>query len=174
MPFTPEQKQEIIAYAIIQVATGRYLSRVFKEDTETDTGTPLPTITSFWRWVWEDDASDNPTVSNNLARAREAGIEALLDRAMEIAETPMEGEVVTTESGGENGTIVKTRREDMLGHRKLVVDTAIKAAQMMKPKKYGPKLDLTTGGEKLTFADHIETGGKFAEQHIGRYQQGEK
>jgi len=48
------------------------------------------------------------------------------------------------------GEIEETRREDMLGHRKLQVETRIKYAQMIAPRKYGPKLDLTTDNKPIS------------------------
>jgi hypothetical protein len=66
--------------------------------------------------------------------------------------------------------IVKIRKEDMLGHRKLVVETYIKAAQMLKPKTYGPKLDLTSGGEKLGLSAELEA----ARRRAGQSPEGDK
>jgi hypothetical protein len=52
----------------------------------------------------------------------------------------------------------------MLGHRKLLIDTIIKQAQMLKPKTYGPKLDLTSGGEKIALSTELEA----ARQRVGK------
>lgn len=130
----------------------------------------MPGATTFWRWHFEDEE-----LRAKVAEARANGIESKLDEAMAIAETPMLGEIVTYERDPEHqrdveagdeltasdgtpyaGMIVKVRREDMLGHRKLLIETIIKQAQMLKPKTYGPKLDLTSGGEKLGLAAEIE------------------
>jgi hypothetical protein len=114
-----------------------------------------------------------------LASARENGVEARMEEAVKVARQPMMGEIVTIERDPEHqkdvdeqgevtnldgspyeGMIVKVRREDMLGHRKLLVDTLIKSAQMLKPKTYGPKLDLTSGGDKIGLASEIEASRK--------------
>jgi hypothetical protein len=102
-----------------------------------------------------------------VARAREVGVEARLERALEVAETPMIGTIETErpvfENGKCTGTVTEIRREDMLGHRKLLVDTAIKAAQMLKPKSYSPKLDVTSNGETLGAAQLLEAARKRAQ-----------
>lgn len=127
---TNTTREEQLARIFAAVAEGRALSRVLREDAG------LPSHSEFWRWHMEDEA-----IRDNLARARQNGVEALLDEALDIADNPMEGETVTC---GPDGTT--TKREDMLGHRKLQIETRIKRAQMMAPRKYGPKLDLEHSG----------------------------
>lgn len=124
----------MLAHIYAEVACGRSLNRVLKEDE----GMPSPS--AFWRWHMADD-----DIRDNLARARENGVEALMDEAIDIANTPLIGEVRVTK-----GEKVEVRQEDMLGHRKLQVDTRLKYAQMIAPRKYGPKVDLTSGGKPIT------------------------
>lgn len=87
-------------------------------------------------------------------------MEALLDEALVIADTPEIGEEVTvekdTDEAGKPETVVKVRKGDMLGHRKLQIETRIKMAQMLKPKTYSPKLDVTSNGETINFAAQLE------------------
>jgi hypothetical protein len=45
----------------------------------------------------------------------------------------------------------------MIGHRRLLVDTIHKQAQMLKPKTYGAKLDLTSGNEPIRPVDEISS-----------------
>ena len=157
--YSPEERAKIIAHILAEVSGGRNVARILREDEG------MPSKAVFWQWHFSDEQ-----LQDQLARARENGIEALMDDAIDIAHTPMEGEIVTTESGGEGGPVTKTRREDMLGHRKLMIDTIIKAAQMMKPKKYGPKLDLTSGGEKIGMAEAIERGRQRALNNADHYK----
>lgn len=136
------KREDVIAHILGEVASGRPVSTILSEDEG------MPSKSEFWRWHMTDE-----TLRGNLADARANGIEALMEDARHVACTPMVGEIVTEEplmvNGQEVATIRKVRTEDMLGHRKLVVETIIKQAQMLKPKTYGPKLDLTTAGEKL-------------------------
>lgn len=171
--YTDEEKAEIIAHVLVNVACGRFVSKIFREDDMTGAGIPLPGPDTFYRWVLEDDnlPSADPSrqgLSDKLARAREYGIEALLDDAIVVSQTPQRGESHTIERikpadmdvndmldhGPEDR--VKTVIGDMTGHRKLYIETIFKAAQMLKPKKYGPKLDLTSDGQKLSIAEELE------------------
>jgi hypothetical protein len=143
--YTDEQKDEIIAHVLVNVASGRAVTTIFAED-------DMPCHeNTFWKWYFVDEE-----LRGKLAHARENGMEARMEQAVHVARTPMMGEVVTIEPGGEGEEIRKVRQEDMLGHRKLLVDTLIKSVQMLKPKTYGPKLDVTSGGEKLGLAEEIE------------------
>lgn len=77
------------------------------------------------------------------ARAKEIGLDNLAEETLAIADTPMEGE--ETEDDGER---VKVKRGDMLGHRKLQVDTRKWLLSKLAPKKYGDRT-----GIELTGAD---------------------
>ena len=83
--FTREQQLEHI-YA--QVASGRALVRVLKDDD----GMPHPS--TFWRWHMRDE-----DIRDNLARARQNGVEARIDMALDVANTPMMGEEIMQEVG---------------------------------------------------------------------------
>jgi hypothetical protein len=162
--YTDEEKAEIIAHVLVQVATGRFVSRVFREDQTTPCGIAMPTVSTFWQWVFEDVTNE---LSDKLTRAREAGVEAKFDEAIDIAENPMPGEITTTERTGDK-TKTKIVTEDMLGHRKLQVETIIKAVQLLKPRKYGPRLDVTSAGEKVGLAAELDAAVKREEERIKR------
>lgn len=127
-------RNAVLPHIFGEVASGRALDRVLNEDE----GMPSPS--TFWRWHMDDE-----DIRDNLARARENGVERLMGECIDIADTPQEGVRTTTDEDGE----VKEVREDMLGHRKLRIETRFKYAQMIAPRKYGPKIDVTSGGEKL-------------------------
>jgi uncharacterized protein YbjQ (UPF0145 family) len=164
--YTDEEKAEIIAHVLVNVACGRPVDRIFREDDTTEGGViPMPAQSTFWLWLFADETNE---LSEKLARAREYGIEALIDRAIATAETPMVGESHTIERikpadmdlddmldhGPEDR--VKTVIGDMTAHRKLYIETMFKAAQMLKPKKYGPKLDLMSGGKSLGLREELK------------------
>jgi hypothetical protein len=95
-------------------------------------GAPAPT--TFWRWHMEDEA-----IRDNLARARENGAEAHLADCVDIADTATD--------------------RDSSAAAKVRIDTRIKLAQMMAPRKYKPGVDVTSGGEKISsLADAIAAG----------------
>ena len=93
------------------------------------------------------------------ARAREIGADAIAEQALYIADTPEIGEEVEE---SENG--MKVKRADMLGHRKLQVETRLKLLAKWFPKKYGDKaaLELTgTDGGPVQITD-TERAAKIA------------
>lgn len=85
-----------------------------------------------------------PQFSERFALARELGADAIAEEALEIADNTQIGERTEESDQG-----FKTVREDMLGHRKLQIDTRLKLLAKWFPKKYGDKIDVTTGNESL-------------------------
>lgn len=81
-----------------------------------------------------------------VAHARDIGFDVIADECFEIADTPQIGETVTDEEGGEDGDKHKVVREDMLGHRKLRIETRLKLLACWNPKKYGAKTALEHSG----------------------------
>ena len=75
----------------------------------------------------------------DYVRARHLGYLAMADDVIETAETPLEG-VETTDSPL-TGMVIK--KGDMLGHRRLVVDTKKWLLSKVLPKIYGDKLEHT-------------------------------
>lgn len=97
----------------------------------------MPQWQTVYRWMaLEED------FSNRIAHAREVGYDALAEEALNIADTPVEG--VRTETA-EDGAVKKTR-EDMLGHRKLQIDTRLKLLAKWNPKKYGDRQEVHHSG----------------------------
>jgi hypothetical protein len=101
---------------------------------------------------WERDIPEHGT---NSTRAREIGCHALAEECLRIADTPLEGvettEEATTVINSDNSdgaaltmpaTITKTKRGDMLGHRKLQIETRMRLIGKWLPKVYGDKLAL--------------------------------
>lgn len=129
----PERRAEIIKHVLQEVAGGRAVSRILREDAG------MPCRSTWWNWYFSDQ-----NLVDKVALARANGVESIVDEALDIADTPEIGKVET-----DDGEKVVVRTEDMLGHRKLRVETRLKYAQMIAPRKYGSKIDLTTGGDPL-------------------------
>lgn len=147
--YTDEQKDEILAHVFVGVATGRYVSRIFAEDDTTETGVKMPAESTFWLWLFQGDDK----LSEKLARAREAGIEVRLAECEEIADDSVNDYVL--KKYGEDDERWEYASEHVQ-RSKLRIDTRIKLAQMMKPKKYGAKLDLTSNGKPIGVAAELE------------------
>ena len=118
-----KQNLELLPTIYAEVASGRSLSSVLK-----DAG--MPSSSTFWRWH-----AEQPDIRDNLARARENGVEALLDECVDIADEASD--------------------RDSAAAAKVRVDTRIKLAQMLAPRKYKPGIDVTSNGETISLADII-------------------
>jgi hypothetical protein len=89
-----------------------------------------------WRTVY-DWVVARPEFAARLARARELGYDSLAEEALEISNTPVMGQKQVM---GDSKTF--TTVEDMLGHRKLQIETRLKLLAVWDPKRYGNKLEL--------------------------------
>jgi hypothetical protein len=88
-----------------------------------------------------------PCFSSDIAQARARGFDALAAQCLVIADTPMVGieEKVTPAVKNQDGVVVipesiEVKRGDMLGHRKLQIETRLKLLSKWDPKRYGDKL----------------------------------
>ena len=98
-------------------------------------------------YLWMEKDED---FSQRFARARDIGTDCIADEIMDIADTQKEG--VTTKITDRG---VEETREDMLGHRKLQVETRLKLLAKWNPKKYGDKVGVQhEGGVSL----HVTSG----------------
>ncbi|AZY53034.1 terminase [Bordetella avium] len=95
-----------------------------------------------WRTVyhWIEARSE---FAERMERARRVGFDAIAEEALEIANTPQIGEETEQE-----GSKFRVKRGDMLGHRKLQVETRLKLLAKWHPTKYGDKtsMELTGAG----------------------------
>jgi len=126
--YTPELADEICE----RIANGETLRAVCRD-------AHMPSWVTVYTW-----RKTYPEFSERFALARELGADAIAEEALEISNTPRAGE--RTE---ESDTGYKTVREDMLGHRKLQIETRLKLLAVWFPRKYGQRIDMTTGGESL-------------------------
>lgn len=110
----------------------------------------MPQLTTVYDWQHA-----HPEFAERVARARVAGFDMIAQEALTIADTPIVGIVSKLGKGEANkdGTpgelvVVEQRREDMLGHRKLQVDTRLKLLACWDPRRYGAKVS-----QEITGAD---------------------
>jgi hypothetical protein len=116
-------------------------------------------------------AEDHPERAEAYRVALRIRADALISEAVKIARTPQEG--VSTKTGPD-GTV--ETREDMLGHRRLGIDTFFKAAAKWDPARFGDsqRVELTArvikpnevtileGARRIAFA--MARGANLAEQ----------
>jgi hypothetical protein len=73
-----------------------------------------------------------------FARARLEGFDQIALDALRIADTQVEGVEITIDDMGKT----TEKRSDMLGHRKLQVETRLKLLAKWDPKRYGDRVAL--------------------------------
>jgi transposase-like protein len=116
-----EQKAEQITS---RLCSGEPLSQIAR-----DLGIGRTTIHD-WRAI-------NPAFAEQFARAKDAGYDALADECLTIADTQEVGEIV---KDGPDGVTVT--REDMLGHRRLRIESRLKLLAKWDPKRYGDRINV--------------------------------
>lgn len=94
-----------------------------------------------WRTVYHWMEA-NPELAASIARAREIGYDALAEQCLIISNTPLFGQVVT-----DDGERVTVKKEDMLGHRKLQIETRLKLLAKWDPKRFGDRVQLAGDSE---------------------------
>ena len=106
-----------------------------------------PSSQTFYKWI---DVDENK--SKRYARACAVRADLIFDEMLVISDTPLSGVTTkTTEKG------VEIMEGDMLGHRRLQVDTRKWVLARLEPKKYGDKnTTVLEGGDKpieISFED---------------------
>jgi len=111
-----------------QLSEGIPLREICRQD-----GFPL------WRTVYNWMSRD-PELSTAIAHARDVGYDAMAEDCLIIADTPMLGEEISESEDDEGVKRVTIKKVDMLGHRKLQIETRLKLLAKFNPKRYGDKL----------------------------------
>ena len=122
--YTPEVAEEIAQ----RLSMGEPLRKICRDE-------HMPHWTVVYDWLAQDE-----DLSLRVARAREAGYEAMAEETLEIADNFHLGQTEVLDDKGSKVTI-----EDMLGHRKLRIETRLKLLACWSPAKYGNKVQL--GGD---------------------------
>lgn len=108
-PWTPEQAEAIKDALIDWIAQGKTLRSFCGME-----GMPSSTQIADWR-------AEDHEFRERFAQARDIGYGVIAEEALAIADTPVEGLIVTESPDG-----TTTRREDAINHRKLQVETRLK------------------------------------------------
>ena len=124
--YTPEIAQKMCE----MLSDGIPLREICRQD-------GFPEWRTVYDWMYRDEA-----LSAAIARAREAGYDAMAEECILIADNPQWGQVQTMTDKGTSTTV-----EDMLGHRKLRIETRLKLLAKWNPKKYGDKVHLAGDAE---------------------------
>jgi hypothetical protein len=116
--------QELADRLCQELSEGKSLRAVCAQD-----GMPVPATVLNW-------TEKHPEFGEQYARARELGYQLLADEIVDIADTPVIGVETKIKQDGTR----ETTEGDMLGHRRLQVDTRKWMLSKMLPKIYGDKL----------------------------------
>lgn len=117
--------EDVAAEICERLSKGEPLAQICRDE-------GMPAVSTVWAWERAHDG-----LSEAIARARLEGYDAIAAEALRIADTPVEGVETKETADG-----VEIKRADMLGHRKLQVETRLKLLAKWDPKRYGDRLDL--------------------------------
>lgn len=97
----------------------------------------FPAWQTVYDWMYRDDAlgENGVGLSRAIGRARDIGYDAIAEDCLHIADNTEMGQKQVLTDDGASTTI-----EDMLGHRKLRIETRLKLLAKFHPTKYGDKL----------------------------------
>jgi hypothetical protein len=139
-----ELTQEVADCVCERLANGESLRSICRDE-------HTPGLTTVFRWL-----ESSLPFREQYARAKQAGLEAMAEDILHIADTPMVGEKrmskPLTVSDGEGNkidtglTIDEVTTADMIEHRRLQVETRKWLLTKLAPKKYGDRLAQEVSG----------------------------
>lgn len=132
----PDRDRAMVLYVVEQMATGRQIARIFREDHRVlgEDGLPIvpATAATFWKY-----AHRVPELSELMDIARKASAAVLLDEAIALAD----GHVLDDRAAPSRFDVKRA---------KLQVETRLRAAAMFDPQRYNTKgLDVTSNGQTI-------------------------
>ena len=137
----------IAEYVCEQLALGRSLLSISKDGPDKLGIYTMPSRAELWRW------EETEPHKGNSVQARAIGFHQLAEECIEIANMPHIGETTTTNPDGTEFI----KREDMLGHRRLQIDTRMRLLGKWLPKIYGDKIEHEhKGSVNITATKHDE------------------
>ena len=135
----PSKYTEAIALSICeQLSEGIPLREICRQE-------GMPAWRTVYDWMWRNEA-----LSTAIARARDIGYDKMAEECLYIADNLHMGKKKVFTSGADDDEdSVTVTEEDMLGHRKLQIETRLKLLAKFNPKRYGEyrapeeKIDVT-------------------------------
>lgn len=136
MPYSEKVKSEFKEIIINEMISGKSLSRITRENKD------KPSIRTVFDWLNPESKYHDKEFLHNYARAQQIRAENEFEEIKEIADSTEHD--VTLDSDGNAIT-----NHNIIQRDRLRVDARKWRISKMSPKKYGDKLDLTTGGDKI-------------------------
>lgn len=137
--YDAQERAIVIEWVLSQVASGESVAGAFRSGKEA--GIQMPALPVFWIWHLKDEQ-----LQTALARARLNGVEVHMEDIVDIAD---EANADAYVDYAKDGTAVARIDGEAIARSKLKIEARIKRAQMIAPRKYGPKLDMTSDGKAL-------------------------
>jgi hypothetical protein len=129
MAYTPSEIETLFKKVLKAVEGGEPLGRTLSEK-------GMPSRTSFYTWLEEIKG-----YSERYARACELRADAIFEEIFDIADETSRDTIIT-----EKGEIPNS---EWINRSRLRVDARKWALSKMNPKKYGDKLDVTSGNKPM-------------------------
>jgi len=126
-------KDTVFKNILLEIEDGASLRSILRRD-------DMPGRTVFFDWL-----NDSEDKANQYARACEKRADAIFEEILDIADETSNDTIIT-----DKGEIPNS---EWMQRSRLRVDARKWMLGKMNPKKYGDKMDLTSGGEKLQSND---------------------
>lgn len=135
MAYSHAEKEAIVDHVCEQLINKRFVTSILREDEG------MPGAATFTSWLAESEV-----FQSKVARAREAGVEAHLEDMISIADEASDDAEVAYDKNGK----AYVRMDGVsVARAKLMIYAREKAAQMLAPRRFGQKLDVTSDGKAL-------------------------
>lgn len=146
MAYSKEEKDVVLKSVFERISKGNALRNILNEK-------GMPSYSTFYIWISEDEEK-----SKQYVRACEERQDFMFEEMLEIADK--QGQDVTIDKDGK-----EVINHNVIQRSRLMIDTRKWALSKLNPKKYGDKIDHTSGGEKIqhTAPQLILPGGQTME-----------
>ena len=136
MAYTPEEREKLFETIFELIENGKSLRKAL--------ATVKLSSSTFFIWI-----DENENKSKQYARACEERAEALLDEMIDIVDDKS-NDIIETDLG--DGIIVEKPNNEVIQRSRLRYDARKWLISKLNPKKYGEKMDVTSGGDKIQSA----------------------
>jgi len=136
--FTEELGQKICQ----RISSGESLRSIVKDE-------EMPSSSSIFRWLLDEDKKE---FWEHYEKARNIQAEMMFEEILDIAD---DGQNDWMEREYKDGSSYITLNTEHFGRSRLRVDTRKWYLSKVLPKKYGDKMDLTSGGKPIPLLNYV-------------------
>lgn len=134
MAYSKKQVEDLFARIIQRIESGTESVRTILKDKD------LPGSETFYKWLAKDEEK-----AKQYARATKIRADNIFDEMFDIADNS-ENDYMNKVVAGE---VTRVLDPENIQRSRLRIDTRKWGLSKLNPKKYGDKLDMTSGGEKI-------------------------